>query len=125
MTDLTHYDEIPSYRTRDGSEIRELMHPRRHGNRLQSLAEACVEPGQRTALHKHLRSEELYHITAGEGRMTLGERSFSVRAGDTVHIAPGTAHCLENTGAELLRVLCACTPPYDHDDTVLLDRALA
>jgi hypothetical protein len=31
--------------TKDGSGIRELMHPDRHGNRNQSLAEALVPPG--------------------------------------------------------------------------------
>ena len=41
----TRYAEIPAYVTKDGSEIRELMHPAQHGNRLQSLAEATVAPG--------------------------------------------------------------------------------
>ena len=46
----TRHTEIPVYITKDGSEIRELMHPAVHGNRLQSLAEATVHPGQRTHL---------------------------------------------------------------------------
>jgi len=36
-----HADAAP-YVTKDGSEIRELMHPAVHGNRAQSLAEATV-----------------------------------------------------------------------------------
>ncbi len=40
--------------------------------------------------------------------------------GDTVAIPPGAAHCIENTGTEPLRILCACTPPYDHGDTHLV-----
>ena len=40
--------------TKDGSEIRELMHPAVHGNRKQSLAEATVAAGTaRRALHRH------------------------------------------------------------------------
>jgi hypothetical protein len=61
----TRHAEIPVYITKDGSEIRELMHPAVHGNRLQSLAEATVHPGQRTHLHRHARTEELYHVTSG------------------------------------------------------------
>jgi mannose-6-phosphate isomerase-like protein (cupin superfamily) len=106
--------------TRDGSEIRELMHPTAHGNRHQSLAEAIVAPGTCTRLHRHRRSEELYHVTAGCGLMTLGDDRFEVGVGDTVHIPPGTAHCIENTGAEPLHVLCCCAPAYAHDDTELL-----
>ena len=55
----TRYTEISAYQTKDGSQIRELMHPDHHGNRAQSLAEAVVFPAQETLLHKHLRTEEL------------------------------------------------------------------
>lgn len=117
----TRYAEIEPYNTNDGSLIRELMHPAQHGNRNQSLAEATVPVGTRTRLHRHERTEEIYHITAGEGRMTLGDTTFTVTVGDTVCIAPGTAHCIVNTGAVPLRIICACVPPYDHSDTTLVD----
>lgn len=121
----TALPELAAYVTRDGSEIREMMHPQvhgpSHGVARQSLAEATVLPGQRTVLHKHGLTEELYHITAGRGLMTLGEKRFAVGAGDTVCIPPGTAHCIENDGAENLKVLCACTPAYAHEDTELLE----
>jgi mannose-6-phosphate isomerase-like protein (cupin superfamily) len=116
----TSYAAVRSYITADGSEIRELMHPDHHGNQRQSLAEATVRPGQETLLHKHLRTEELYHITAGRGLMTLGEDRFHVSAGDTVCIAPGIPHCISNTGTEPLLILCCCAPAYSLADTVLL-----
>jgi len=114
------YSDAEPHVTKDGSEIRELMHPARHGNRAQSLAEATVAPGARTSLHLHAVTEEIYYITQGAGRMTLGGETFDVAAGDTVCIPPGTAHCLENTGAVALRILCACSPAYSHGDTVLV-----
>lgn len=123
MTKRTRYAELPAYTTRDGSEIRELMHPAVHGNRLQSLAEATVAPGGRTLLHRHARTEELYHVSAGRGLMTLGEARFEVAVGDTVLIAPGTPHCIEAIGDEALRILCCCSPPYSHEDTELLTPA--
>ena len=115
------YADTPAYVTKDGSEIRELIHPAVHGNRLQSLAEATVAPGRRTQLHRHAVTEELYHITAGEGLMTLGDACFKVGAGDTVAIAPGMPHRIEATGTEPLRILCCCSPPYSHEDTELLE----
>lgn len=117
---LTHYADVPAYTTKDGSEIRELMHPTVHGNRLQSLAEALVPVGSTTLLHRHRHTEELYHITAGAGRMTLGDESFTVAMGDTVLIPPGTAHCIASIGDVPLRLLCCCSPPYSHEDTELL-----
>ena len=117
----TRYDGIEAYVTRDGSLIRELLHPAVHGNAQQSLAAAEVAPGMTTRLHLHIRSEELYHITAGQGLMTLGAEQFAVAVGDTICIPPGTAHCIRNTGAHALRILCCCAPPYAHEDTVLVD----
>ena len=116
----TAYADIPSWTTKDGSEIRELMHPATHGNRQQSLAEALVPAGTSTQLHRHARSEELYHITSGHGQMTLGDRQFNVGPGDTVCIPPGTPHCIRNSSAQPLHILCCCAPAYAHDDTELL-----
>jgi mannose-6-phosphate isomerase-like protein (cupin superfamily) len=96
------------------------MHPEVHGNRNQSLAEATVPPGGTTLLHRHRRSEEIYHVTAGSGVMVLGKERFAVRPGDTICIAPGTVHCLENPGIEDLVVLCCCAPAYSHGDTELV-----
>lgn len=117
---ITRYQDIPEYITKDGSRIRELMHPDRHGNRHQSLAEARVSPGGATALHLHRLSEELYQITAGRGLMTLGGEQFPVAAGDTVLIPPGTPHCIRAEGLEELVILCCCSPAYGHEDTELL-----
>jgi mannose-6-phosphate isomerase-like protein (cupin superfamily) len=116
----TSYEDIQPFTTMDGSEIRELMHPSVHGNAAQSLAEAVVAPGTETALHRHGTSEEIYHITAGAGLMTLDDEVFAVAAGDTVLIPPGTPHSIRNTGGESLHILCACTPAYSNDDTELL-----
>ena len=49
----THYSEIKAFTTKDGSVIRELMHPSIHGSSQQSLAEATVPVGATTFLHQH------------------------------------------------------------------------
>ncbi|HSG90858.1 MAG TPA: cupin domain-containing protein [Pseudomonadales bacterium] len=109
------------YETMDGSTIREFMHPADGHCRAQSLAEARVEPGGRTTLHRHAVTEELYHVLAGRGRMVLDDERFDVGPGDTVAIAPGRAHCIENPGSETLVFLCCCAPAYSHADTELLE----
>lgn len=116
----SHNSEIEAYQTRDGSLIRELMHPSQHGNKRQSLAEATVPVGASTLLHKHEVTEEIYHITGGRGLMTLGNEQFDVRVGDTVYISPGTPHKLYNNGNLPLVLLCCCAPAYSHEDTELL-----
>lgn len=121
------YRDVEPFVTKDSSLIRELMHPEAQycadlGVKKQSLAEAIVPTATRTVLHKHHKSEELYHITAGEGLMTLADEQFEVRVGDTVCIPPGTPHCIENKGREDLKILCCCSPAYAHEDTELLGK---
>jgi mannose-6-phosphate isomerase-like protein (cupin superfamily) len=116
----SRYDQVPPFITKDGSVIRELMHPAVQGNRHQSLAEAVVPPQTATLPHRHHRSEEIYHFTSGSGLMRLGEEEFPVAAGDTVCIPPGVAHALSNPGPQDLRLLCSSSPPYADEDTELL-----
>ncbi len=124
MSLKTTYSSLNAFITRDSSEIRELMHPAQHAETLgvsaQSLAEARVVSGAKTQLHRHNQSEELYHVTAGNGIMTLADDSFPVQVGDTVCIKPGTAHCIENTADDDLVILCCCSPAYSDSDTELL-----
>ncbi len=117
----TRYDEAEPFTTKDGSTIRELIHPDRHGPGRQSLAEARVAVGGHTRRHLHRVSEEIYHITAGRGRMLLGRERFEVEAGDSVRIPPGMVHAIENIGEEELVLLCLCSPPYSDGDTVLVE----
>lgn len=121
----TSRDALRQYITKDGSHIIELMHPEHHASALginhQSLAEAIIPTGTTTCLHRHTTSEEIYHIMSGQGMMRLDDECFPVGPGDTVCIPPGTPHQVTNTGTDELHILCACSPPYSHDDTELLE----
>ncbi|UCV05544.1 cupin domain-containing protein [Dechloromonas denitrificans] len=117
----TALKNAPPYITKDGSEIRELLHPALHPVRHQSLAEAVVPPGVATVLHRHLATEEIYHVTSGNGTMTLGAEQFGIEVGDSIVIPPGTPHRVENLGHDSLHILCCCAPAYSHDDTELLE----
>lgn len=119
----TARNEIEPYITKDGSQIRELLHPGRDQIQNQSLAEATVMPGGRTQLHLHRQTEEIYHITAGSGLMTLAGEEITVNKGDSICIPPGTPHCIENRGELPLVILCCCAPAYSHEDTELLEQA--
>ena len=118
---LTKYANITPYQTKDGSQIRELMHPDHHACKHQSLAEATIPVGVKTELHLHRSSEEIYHVVSGTGKMTLGMKIFDIEKGDSILIPPLTAHCVENIGESDLCIICSCSPAYSHADTELLD----
>ena len=119
--DVKNLEEVPAFTTKDGSEIRELLAYRNSVIRNQSLAEARLEPGTSTQEHYHLKTEEIYYITHGVGRMRIGSEVRDVKAGDAIAIPHGQRHKLWNTGGETLRLLCCCAPAYEHADTVLTE----
>ena len=118
--DVRNIAELPAFITADGSEIRELLAYRNSSIRQQSLAEARLAPGQATTPHYHPRTEEIYYLLEGTGRMQLGGEVRDVGPGDAIAIPAGLAHQITNTGGGLLRFLCTCAPGYEHTDTVLL-----
>jgi|ERR1041385_976388 mannose-6-phosphate isomerase-like protein (cupin superfamily) len=119
--DVKHLHEVPAFITKDGSEIRELLAYRNSVIRHQSLAEARLPVGGSTQEHYHARTEEIYFITAGTGRMRLEGELREVRAGDAIAIPPGQKHKLWNTGSGTLTLLCCCAPAYEHSDTIITE----
>ena len=119
--DVFNLDEVNAFITKDGSEIRELLAPRNSVIQKQSLAEARLQPGTSTQEHYHLRTEEIYYITHGTGRMRIGSEERTVGPGDAIAIPPGQRHKLWNTGPDVLRLLCCCAPAYEHSDTVITE----
>src|SRR5215472_6833310 len=108
--DVRNLDDMPPFITKDGSEIRELLAYRNSVIRNQSLAEARLPVGGSTQEHYHPRTEEIYYITHGVGKIRIEGETRDVRAVDAIAIPPGQRHKLWNTGSEPLRLLCCCAP---------------
>ncbi|MBM3879278.1 MAG: cupin domain-containing protein [Verrucomicrobia bacterium] len=121
--DVKNLEEVPAFRTKDGSEIRELLAHRNSAIRRQSLAEARLDAGAATQEHYHPLTEEIYYITAGTGRIRVEGEERVVGPGDAIAIPPGHRHKLWNLGSVVLRLLCCCAPPYEHEDTVITEGA--
>jgi mannose-6-phosphate isomerase-like protein (cupin superfamily) len=119
--DIKNLNEVPPFTTKDGSEIRELLAHRNSAIRHQSLAEARLSAGGSTQEHYHVKTEEIYYLTHGSGRLRIEGEIREVKAGDAIAILPGQKHKLWNTGNETLRLLCCCAPAYEHDDTVITE----
>lgn len=120
--DVKNLSKVPSFITKDGSEIRELLAHRNSVIRNQSLAEARLPIGGATQEHYHARTEEIYYITHGRGRMRIDGEERDVFVGDAIAILPGQTHKIWNTGAETLRLLCCCAPAYEDADTVITEK---
>lgn len=123
--DIVNINDAAPFTTKDGSEIRELLAHRNSGIVNQSLAEARLPVGASTTAHYHPKTEEIYYITHGSGKMQIGDEVREVKVGDAIAIPPGLVHQLTNTGSEVLRLLCCCAPAYEHEDTILVEEESA
>ena len=114
-------EDLEPYVTRDGSTIREWAGPVSAPAKNQSLAEATIPVGGATTEHYHRVSEELYLVSAGDGRLLIDGEQQMIGQGDCALIPPGARHKVFNVGSEPLRLLCACSPAYSDEDTVLTE----
>jgi len=119
--DIRNLEKLIPFTTKDGSEIRELLAWRNSSIRNQSLAEARLSVGGSTQEHFHVKTEEIYYITHGTGRLRIEEELHQVEPGDAIAIPRGKKHKLWNTGQEPLRLLCCCAPAYEDDDTIMTE----
>ncbi|MBI4345006.1 MAG: cupin domain-containing protein [Euryarchaeota archaeon] len=117
--ETTSREKAEPFVAKDGSLIREIVHPRSSGARNQSLAEATVRPGARTKEHHHGRSEEIYYLLEGEGRVHVGGEAREVGRTEAIIIPPAVRHYIENVGAVDLVFLCCSAPSYWDEDMVL------
>jgi len=61
-----------------------------------------VLPGKRLSYQKHAQRAEHWVVVNGTAKVTLDDREIIVEAGQTVDIAVGSAHRVENPGGEQL-----------------------
>jgi mannose-6-phosphate isomerase-like protein (cupin superfamily) len=67
-------------------------------------------------VHRHTRSDNVYIVVRGEGRLTVDDDTHTIRAEDVVYIAAGVAHALANAGAEelvLYEIYAPAGPAFD------------
>lgn len=93
-----------------------------------SLFRGCWEyelkQGETTIAHQHEDGDEINIGLEGCGRITVGETTREIRAGEVIFIPAGTNHTLENDGNQLLRGLTIETiaplfpATYEVDDNV-------
>ena len=61
-----------------------------------------VLPGRRLSYQRHAQRAEHWVVVQGIAKVTLDDREISVSPGQSIEIAVGMAHRIENTGSEPL-----------------------
>lgn len=64
-----------------------------------------LSPGETTIPHRHDDGHEIDIVLSGSGKITVGELTRDVRAGDVIFVPASVPHLIRNDGEELLRGL--------------------
>jgi mannose-6-phosphate isomerase-like protein (cupin superfamily) len=115
--EVRNRDRAEAFTTVDGSTIRVLLDAELGGASEQSLAEATLAAGASTRRHYHARTEEIYVVLEGSGRMEVDGAVRDLGAGDAVLIPPHAWHEIRAGDDGALRFLCCCAPAYSDEDT--------
>lgn len=75
-----------------------------------------IQPGhESTELHRHYHEDECVFILEGTAEATIGDKKYSVKAGDFIgYRAGGESHALKNNGNALLKCIVV-GQRLDHD----------
>ena len=90
-----------------------VVHPQNPKAPSESLAVTVfyLHPGGVLEPHHHV-AEEVYVILEGEGKGHFGlGKPVDIRKGMYIYLPSDCEHGIENTGDEILKVLCAMSPP--------------
>ncbi|MGC5585460.1 phosphomannose isomerase type II C-terminal cupin domain [Ornithinimicrobium sp. W1665] len=80
-----------------------------------------VEPGHRLSLQRHGHRAEMWHVLDGPVDVTVGERRWSVAAGEDVWVPGGAVHRLGNSGDRTARLLEVAFGDFDEADIERLE----
>ncbi len=78
-----------------------------------------VLAGKRLSYQKHRRRAEHWFIVSGTAKITLDDAEITKHAGESIDIAVGAAHRVENPGTELLVFIEVQRGDYLGEDDII------
>ena len=100
----------------DKALAREIVSPRNSRCTSHSIAQIRIPEGVEVTEHYHRIAEEVYHVTAGRGMMTLAGEARVLEPGDTVVIRVGERHKISALPGADLEMIVTCVPAWSVDD---------
>jgi len=77
-----------------------------------------VLPGKRLSYQRHARRSEHWFVTCGTAKVTLNDREILVKTGESLDVAVGDKHRVENSGPETLIFIETQTGDYFGEDDI-------
>ena len=109
---IRNWTDCQPYIGHDNILIRHILGPKGRGDegdsaRLEgewALHRHSIQPGKQGDFHTH-KSEHVFFVLAGTGKIQLGDKLYDIKVGDAVHVEPDIGHQNFNTGDSWLDLL--------------------
>lgn len=72
--------------------------------------------------HYHAEHSETLYVLEGTAEMTMGEKTFTIKAGDYIHIPKGIVHSVKVTSDIPVKVLSIQAPEFLGTDRIFVDQ---
>lgn len=82
-----------------------------------------LKVGEEIGKETHAHVEQTLFFLNGSGTAYLGDKTYSVSAGDVYIVTPGTEHNFVNTGNETIKIYTVYAPPNHIDGTIHVTKA--
>jgi mannose-6-phosphate isomerase-like protein (cupin superfamily) len=93
-----------------------LINPETAGSVHMTFGKITVRPGEGSPRHYHAKTEEIYYIMSGSGKIVIDDKPYPVGPGHSILVPQGARHELTNTGNENLVYLCVDSPVFNPQD---------
>ncbi|MCK5107507.1 MAG: cupin domain-containing protein [Nanoarchaeota archaeon] len=80
-------------------------------NLAYTVIKECFKP------HKHEKTEEVYFIVKGKGKIKIGDKVCDVKDGDVIPIPKNEYHCITEV-SETIELIAVCYPGFDESDMI-------
>lgn len=80
-----------------------------------------VRPGHRLSLQRHRHRGEMWQVVDGPMDITVDDRQWSAKTGETIWVPRGATHRMGNTGTQPARLLEVAFGHFDEDDIERLE----
>ena len=71
----------------------------------------CFEPGQAQKVHSHAGADKFYYVCSGRARLTVGDETREVGAGEIVWAPAGVPHGVEEALERTVLLVGIAPPP--------------
>ena len=87
-----------------------------------SVIEEIMPPGTAEQIHRHHVAQQFFYVLSGEAVMEFENQKISMREGQGVRVAAGTAHRIHNLSDAEVRFLVISQPSTKNGDRENLSR---